>query len=120
MAVYDLPVGWEDRWALSASYTSEGRNRVVEFGDGYTQRTPLGLNALVRNLEISFDNLTTTERNEIMAFLAFIQAGGDAIALYPNELLPYPGKFFVTSMNVGLADNNRVNINVSLREVFDL
>jgi len=35
----------QSRMSLSTSYSSTARHRLVEFGDGYIQRTPLGLNS---------------------------------------------------------------------------
>lgn len=120
MALYELPVGLETRFSLSSSYSQETRVRKVEFGDGYIQRTPLGLNNKVRRVDVSFDNLTTDERNVVLDFFDVIQQGGHAVILPYNELLSWDGKFYPENINVSLADNNRVNVNVSFVEVFDL
>lgn len=120
MAVYNLPTGYEDKISINASYSTEARLRQVEFGDGYIQRTPLGINSLIRNLDLSFENLTQTERNTLVPFFQAIQYGGHAVEIEPNELLVYSGKYVIESMDISSVDGERITINLSLREVFDL
>lgn len=120
MATYNLPVGFENKISLSTSYTQEARNRLVEFGDGYIQRTPLGINNLVRRITISWENLTTTERNTLLNTLDYCHGTGDAVYIPGSELFSYEGQYYVETLDVQLADNERVTVTASLREVFDL
>lgn len=120
MAIYSLPAGYEDMMSISASYSNEARLRQVEFGDGYIQRTPLGLNSLRRSVELAFENLTTGERNILLATLEYVQANGDALRINANELLDSDGIYVIDGLQVSSVDGNLVTVSVSLTEVFDL
>lgn len=120
MATYNLPAGFEDKISLSTSYTQEARNRLVEFGDGYIQRTPLGINNLVRRISISWENLTSSERDTLLNTIEFCQGTGDAVYIPTSELFQFGGQYYVEGIDVQLADNQRVTVTASLREVFDL
>ncbi len=41
----------------------------AEFGDGYSQHTPKGLNHIRKMLDLKWDALTLEQRNEIIEFL---------------------------------------------------
>jgi phage-related protein len=41
----------------------------AEFGDGYSQATPDGLNHIRQNIELKWEILELDDRNEILAFL---------------------------------------------------
>lgn len=45
------------------------RVKKVAFGDGYTQEGPDGINSLLYTWSLSWDVLTTTEKNTIESFL---------------------------------------------------
>ena len=120
MATYNLPTGFEDMMSITASYSNEARLRTVEFGDGYIQRTPLGLNSRRRTVDIAFENLTQTERNTLLATLEFVQERGHSLYLAANELLRESGKYAIEGMDVSSVDGNLTTVSVSLVEVFDL
>ena len=120
MAVYNLPTGFDDRMSINISYSQEVRNRIVDFGDGYTQRTPLGINPRIRRLDVVWENLTQSERDTLLMTLDYVSQTGDAIFIAANELLWTNGKYYVETIDVQMADHNKVTISASLREVFDL
>lgn len=120
MAIYNLPTGYEDKISITASYSNEARLRQIEFGDGYIQRTPLGLNSLRRSVDISFENLTTGERNILLATLEYVQSNGDALRINANELLRRDGIYAIEGLQVASVDGNLTTVSVSLTEVFDL
>lgn len=76
--------------APSVGATAEPKIKLfeAEFGDGYTQRRPAGLNHIRETYELKFELLTAAESASIRAFL---QARGGAEAfLYtpPGEAAP--------------------------------
>lgn len=58
-------------WRPTYSGSAEHKPKVhkAEFGDGYTQRTPVGLNNDLRTWRLTFRDRTDAERDAIMAFL---------------------------------------------------
>ena len=120
MATYNLPPGFADCFSISSNYSQEGRHRLVEFGDGYIQRTPLGINAVIRRLNVQWENLTTADRDTLLATLDYVHYTGDALYIPADELNRYEGKYMIEALDVQMADNERVTISASLREVFDL
>jgi len=110
----------QDRMSLSTSFSSESRHRLVEFGDGYIQRTPLGVNYSRRSITVTYDNLTPTDANTIIDFYDARQFYADAIDISANELLRTNGKFYLQSYDVQMADNEKRTITASMIEVFDL
>lgn len=46
------------------------RVRTVKFGDGYAQHSPDGLNAMESKVTLNWDNLTRTEKDQIVGFMA--------------------------------------------------
>lgn len=120
MALFYLPTGFEDKLSLATSYTQTARARLVEFGDGYTQRTPLGNNLRIRNLSAVWENLTQIERDTLLNTLEYCNASGEPLYMPQSNALPRPGKFYVESIDIQMSDNVRVTVSASLREVFDL
>ena len=120
MAIYSLPTGFEARMSLKSSYSQEARLRQVDFGDGYIQRTPLGLNSLRRSMDVSWENLLLTDFVTLIQTLDFVQKNGHAIAITQNYLLPLDGNFVIESLDVQPADDTHFTVTVSLTEVFDL
>lgn len=63
-------------WAPSEAPTKsrEPKLRRAQFGDGYSQTSPQGLNHMAENWELSFEGLTDFDANAIDAYLT--SAGG--------------------------------------------
>ena len=58
----------QDQLSISTSYVATSRHRLVEFGDGYIQRTPLGINYQRRTLTVTHDNLSATDAAPLVLF----------------------------------------------------
>lgn len=58
-------------WIPSYGADEDHKPRVIkiDFGDGYSQRLPDGLNTDLMKRNLSFQNRTTTEADAIIAFL---------------------------------------------------
>ena len=106
--------------SISTTYTQSGRTRIVEFGDGYVQRTPLGINNKVRSIVVVYENLSPTDAATVLTVYDSVQASGDPIAIATNELLTTAGLFYIEEVSVDMVDNNKRTISASMREVFDL
>jgi len=120
MAIYNLPTGFEDRMTLSTSYSQESRLRQVEFGDGYIQRTPLGINSRRRSFDAVWENLTEAEYATLYYTLDFVHTNGHAIQLTAGNILFSDGKFVIETLDVQIADSDHFTVSASLTEVFDL
>lgn len=70
-------------YPLEASY--EPRILKVEFGDGYTQEAPDGLNFLLAKFEVNWETLLPAERDTIKAFL--VARGGYQTFLWTDPEL---------------------------------
>ena len=120
MAIYNLPTGFESRMSLSTSYSQESRIRQVEFGDGYIQRTPLGINSRRRSFDAVWENLTEAEYATLYYTLDFVHTNGHAIQLTAGNILFSDGKFVIETLDVQIADSDHFTVSASLTEVFDL
>jgi len=110
----------QDQLSISTSYVATPRHRLVEFGDGYIQRTPLGINYQRRTLTVTHDNLSATDAATLVLFYENRLLDAGVVDIAANELLRTAGKFYLESFDVQMADNERRTISASMIEVFDL
>ena len=54
---------------LNAARSKTLKIKTAQFGDGYAQRAPDGLNSNVDGWDLNFDNITDIEADQIMLFL---------------------------------------------------
>lgn len=120
MATVNLPTGYEERMTLSTSFSQEARLRQVEFGDGYIQRTPLGINGRRRTMNATWDNLTESEYATLFNVLDAAHIAGDCISLSYDYILFRAGKFMIETLDVQSADGSNFTVSASLTEVHDL
>lgn len=114
----DLPL--QNRMSLSTSYSSNPRHRLVEFGDGYIQRTPLGVNYQRRSLSVTHENLSASDATTLILFYENRHFYADTVDIDANELLREDGKYYLESFDVQMSDGDKRTINATLTEVFDL
>ena len=110
----------QDQLSISTSYVSTPRHRLVEFGDGYIQRTPLGINYQRRTITVNHDNLSATDAAALILYYENRLLDAGAIDIAANELFRTAGKFYLESFDVQMADNDRRTVSASMVEVFDL
>lgn len=120
MATVNLPTGYEERMTLSTSYSQEARLRLVEFGDGYIQRTPLGINGRRRSFDAVWENLTESEYATLFNVLDAAHIAGDCISLSYDYILFRAGKFMIETIDVQVRDSEHFTVSASLTEVHDL
>lgn len=110
----------QTRMSLSTSYSSTPRHRLVEFGDGYIQRTPVGINYQRRTITVIHENLSQSDAATVIIFYENRYIDAEAIDIDSNNLLRTSGKFYLESFDVQMADGDKRTINATLTEVFDL
>lgn len=110
----------QERASLSTNYSVTPRHRLVEFGDGYIQRTPLGLHASRRSVTITHEHMDLTEGDTIVDFYEDRMFDGAAIDISANYLFSTAGKFYLESFDVSMSDDDRRTITAQMIEVFDL
>ena len=77
MAVFD----WGE--SINSTMDEEPRVRRSQFGDGYEQRTPDGINAVVQVWDLNFERVDDAIADEIIAFLR-ARAGVEAFDWTPR------------------------------------
>ena len=110
----------QTRMSLSTSYSSTPRHRLVEFGDGYIQRTPVGLNYQRRTITVIHENLSQSDAITLIAFYENRYIDAEAIEISVNALLDTAGKFYLEGFDVQMTDDDKRTINATMIEVFDL
>lgn len=110
----------QERASLSTNYSSTPRHRLVEFGDGYIQRTPLGINQNRRNITVVHEAMDLSEGDDVVDFYEARLNDADAIDISANALFATAGKFYLESFEVSMSDDDRRTISASMVEVFDL
>lgn len=111
---------YQTRASLRTSYSSTPRHRLVEFGDGYIQRTPLGLNNQRRSLTVVHEALTQTEASNLIAYYEGRHSTAGKIDIASSNLLEDAGQFYLESFDVEMNDDNSRTITATMIEVFDL
>lgn len=111
---------YQERANLSTNFSATPRHRLVEFGDGYIQRTPLGINQNRRRITITHSAMDLQEGDDVVNFYEDRLDDGAAIDISANYLLNRAGKFYLESYEVSMDDDARRSISASMIEVFDL
>ena len=111
---------YQTKLSVSTSYQATPRHRLVEFGDGYIQRTPLGINYQRRSISVTHDNLTSTEASALILFYEARLQDADKIDISANGLLRTDGQFYLESFDVQMADTSKRTVTASMIEAFDL
>lgn len=62
-----------DYISQSSAQSTKYATLKVRFGNGYEQRTPDGINTTQRSWTITYNNLSTTDRNTVWTFLNTVQ-----------------------------------------------
>ena len=102
--------------SFSAAEQSAPRNRVVQFGDGYEQRTQLGLQRDPKVWNLTFANRTDTERDNIITFLEDKKATASFTWTPPRGSA---GQYVCAEWNLDLSVPNYSTITTTFRQVFE-
>lgn len=117
MALLTLPEP-QPSYGTSADTTFKVAN--IPFGDGYTQRVPLGLNSVRRTWNAIWENRDNADIERIAAFLR--DTGGATAFLWTPPGDTAPSKWIVNSFKGPnyLAGGRVANLTAVFTEVFDL
>jgi hypothetical protein len=110
----------QERANLSTNFSATPRHRLLEFGDGYIQRTPLGLHHTRRRVTVTHSAMDLQEGDDVVDFYEARLSDGAAIDIAANYLFNRAGKFYLESFEVSMDDDARRSISASMIEVFDL
>lgn len=110
----------QERASLQTNYSSTPRHRLVEFGDGYIQRTPLGLHHNRRRVTIIHQAMDLQEGDDVIEFYQARMSDAQAIDVSSNYLFYSSGKFYLENFEVSMDDDDRRSITATMIEVFDL
>jgi len=92
--------------------------RKVQFGDGYEQRTSLGINQNPKQWSLSFVNITETESDTIETFLDARAVDSASFDWQPpNSSVTY--KWVCENWSKSIPYANRATIQATFREVFE-
>lgn len=106
--------------SLIAQGSSRRRtNRVLraQFGDGYEQTAPNGINTIVDEWSIRYENLTTSERNTLLAALDAV-GSWDVLTWTPPGDSAKKWKVTADGLTETPVSGDMYSIGFSLRQVF--
>jgi phage-related protein len=109
---------YQTKLSLNTSYSSEPRHRLVEFGDGYIQRSSWGPYAGRRQLNVIHEHLTQIEAADLIDFYEDRHADGESISISWNMLLDLSGTYYLESYDVEMTSDEFRTISASMKEVF--
>lgn len=103
------------------SYGAQERSqpivRSVKFGDGYEQRLTYGLNTDLKVWSLTFNNVSTSIKDQITGFLEARGGSQQFNWTTPNNTV---GAFVCQEWEVAAVAPSRWTINATFREVVDL
>lgn len=95
------------------------RWKVAQFGGGYSQRTPDGINYQGRKYSIVYDNLTAAELTTMITFFDHIGTGAYFNWTPPGYAVPL--KWVLDGgVNISARSGDLYNIVFSCKQTFDL
>jgi hypothetical protein len=109
---------YQSKLSIQTSYSSEPRHRLVEFGDGYIQRSSWGPYAGRRKVSVVQEHLSQSEATALIAFYEARHADGEAISIAVNMLLDIAGTYYLESFEVNMTSNELRTVTASMIEVF--
>jgi|TARA_R110002051_G_C8512765_1_gene466675 hypothetical protein len=104
--------------SIQTSYSSEPRHRLVEFGDGYIQRSSWGPYAGRRKISVVIEHLSQVDSGILIAFYEARDDDGDSISIPYNMLLDTNGTYYLESYEVQMTSNELRTVTASMIEVF--
>jgi hypothetical protein len=110
----------EEKMSVSSTYSVAPRHRTVEFGDGYIQRTPLGLQHSRRSISVIHQNLDPTQADTLIQFYETKMHNATHIDIGANGLLRTPGEFYLQTFDVEMTSPEIRTVSAQMIEVYDL
>lgn len=112
---FSFPVGVDA--APGSSVETEPKVRRAEFGDGYIQRSPNGINSIRDKFTVMAKNVTPAQALEIIAFMK-ARKGCESFYWTPTDEVT-PRKFICSKWDRDFADHEARTMKLTFEEVFD-
>ena len=108
-----------DLISQSSSKQTKFRTRVAQFGDGYTQRQPDGINGKIDVWTVNWENVNDTIRDQIINVLDVVEGWDYIIWTPPDDSVEH--KFRIPDgYSYTIHSGSIHSISVVLEQVFDL
>lgn len=117
MSVQALPV--TSKISQSSSKETKASILVAQYGDGYEQRIPNGINYAKQIWNIQWDNVTNTEISTIETAIANTRYGADYFTWTPFNSYSVL-KFKYMGHKTSYMSGNIGNVQLTMQQVFDL
>ena len=103
----------------SSAGATKFRLNISQFGDGYSQRTPDGINYQTKSWTINYENITTAELTTIRTFINKVGDGEYFTWTPPDESTSL--KWILTGDVKLIAHSGNVwSVSLQIQQVFDL
>ena len=103
--------------AVSSARQAKSRIKSAQFGDGYSQRSSDGLNAVTRAFSAQWASIPSTDADTIEAFL---EAHTSTAFLWTPPLDSVQRKWIAGDWSRSYVAGDLVSLSANLTEVFDL
>ena len=103
---------------VGSSRDVKARVLTAQFGDGYSQRAPDGLNAVGKTLTIEWQKLTKAQAQEIEDF--FVARGGATAFFYQPPKESAPLKWTCAAWRRVSQSNTAESLSATFDQVYDL
>ena len=107
-----------DRISQSSGGKKDYRIIEAKFGNGYSQRAKDGINNIMGSWNIAWENITSAERDTIVAALDGTN-GVDSLTWQSPDSLTVD-KYVVTGYNISALSGDIYTITSSLKQIFDI
>ena len=105
---------------LSSNLNSNFRMKIAQFGEGYSQRAPDGLNNKIDSWSITYSKLSAADITTVYAFIETIKSGEYFLFTPPNDV----EKKWILDFGSGISKKYiggvHVDIVFKIIQVFDL
>lgn len=115
-----MPAALPEQAAISQASQGKVEFRISEmrYGNGYSQRTPDGINAVIEMWDVAWENITSTEFNNIVA--ALDTAKGVDYFIWTPPGSSSSKKFIAKSYTKSVMSGDVYSVSASLEQVFDV
>lgn len=107
-----------DRISQSSSSSQEYRVILAQFGNGYEQRQKDGINNSIQQWSVTWENINTSESNEIIT--AFDTAAGIEPFLWQPPNANQVRKYKVERYDQSVLSGSLSTVSATLKQVFDI
>jgi phage-related protein len=102
---------------FTAEQNYESNTRTFQFGEGYTHRLKLGLNAQNETWNLQFRSRTNVERDQIRLFLR--QARGTTAFTWTDPITAVTGKYVCSEWSTQYNNHNNNDVQAAFMRVFE-